>query len=935
MKNVPMKNKILSHSINALLSSSTPDVTSSETSLSTFHLFGEPLACLVLNGEERLCLAQISTRLLRDFTYNEIHNRRVALGITCVQCSPPQLDLLRRVGAMPLSSRRCGTITKREAQRLVESFLQHYLPAAKPRLPENFAFEVIHHCGWGCTGFFVPARYNSSRAKCVQCTFCHAFFSPNKFIFHCHSATETGVQPSLTTYRHPDAANFNAWRRHLLLADPNPPDTLLFAWEDIKAMFNGGNRTKKTTSITLPSPCQPPGNNVIVKPKTPDMPIDILSIGSPPKAIFASLVAQRMAPLGCNVRDTGVMSDRMSGSASNRERRGNRRKSLFSRITDTIASFIPSLFESRQPESMRQLEADEELVRPAKRPRTSEASVSVESPPINRLSISRVGTVNLPSVTLTLPMNVEVDLDAKEDGSDLSVSTSGVSSLLPRSSRNGQYLVEPSPVDYRADYISQRDDTSVRKRQNTELWTESASKRMRQDDHQSSTSQQSTFTSSFYHGRVSYGGAASVRPVNQKKGLFDNVTPMKFIIENEDKEKPKPQPAFLSNAAQSILVSLERHGSSIASSDRIPLPRSNPFSPFATPLTKNTTRYQPYLSTYNRYKQFKRQNASQPVIGLAENGTETSDVSKSETPSVTPKISVFNVSNSTSQPMPSTSYAKLPNPPASQPIPSTSFAHSSPSNSCLGSAKPDADNGESPSFAFSHPLPSISYGSSSVSAEDNHPVPSNSCTASNSHVESVKTVIDNQKLPNFDIAKTAQSIPSTSYTKLPFERPQTALSTSGSHVDSVKADQDNQNCPTVGAPSKTAQCNPSTSRVKLPGVSILKSSKKSIESAQKASTEIPNVRFASESQYIEKSTSKNENSPVFIFSHPICIKKPEENSEELQAELIEKPVFTFSRPEYAFKKAVSVEQSTFLPTLISPIKTNSITTPARKGWLII
>lgn len=174
MEDSSEKKKVLPHSINSLLSSKIPDSDSDSKgpSVSTFHLFGEPLVCLVLNGEERLCLAQISARLLRNYTYNEIHNRRVALGITCVQCSPRQLELLRRVGAMPLSSRRCGTITKREAQRLVESFLQHH-PTPPPRLPENFAFEVVHHCGWGCTGFFVPARYNSSRAKCVQCTFCH------------------------------------------------------------------------------------------------------------------------------------------------------------------------------------------------------------------------------------------------------------------------------------------------------------------------------------------------------------------------------------------------------------------------------------------------------------------------------------------------------------------------------------------------------------------------------------------------------------------------------------------------------------------------------------------------------------------------------------------------------------------------------------------
>ena len=51
-----------------------------------------------------------------------------------------QLEILRRAGAMPISSRRCGMITKREAERLCKSFLGDNAP---PKLPENFAFEVL------------------------------------------------------------------------------------------------------------------------------------------------------------------------------------------------------------------------------------------------------------------------------------------------------------------------------------------------------------------------------------------------------------------------------------------------------------------------------------------------------------------------------------------------------------------------------------------------------------------------------------------------------------------------------------------------------------------------------------------------------------------------------------------------------------------------
>lgn len=200
-------------------------------------LYGIPIVSLVIDGQERLCLAQISNTLLKNYSYNEIHNRRVALGITCVQCTPVQLEILRRAGAMPISSRRCGMITKREAERLCKSFLGENRP---PKLPDNFAFDVSHECAWGCRGSFIPARYNSSRAKCIKCTYCSMYFSPNKFIFHSHRTPEA-------KYTQPDAANFNSWRRHLKLTDRTPPDEMVFAWEDVKAMFNGGSRKRALT----------------------------------------------------------------------------------------------------------------------------------------------------------------------------------------------------------------------------------------------------------------------------------------------------------------------------------------------------------------------------------------------------------------------------------------------------------------------------------------------------------------------------------------------------------------------------------------------------------------------------------------------------------------------------------------------------------------
>ncbi|XP_066591423.1 SKI family transcriptional corepressor 1 homolog-B-like isoform X2 [Prorops nasuta] len=205
-----------------------------ELQVGTVSLYGIHIVSLVIEGQERLCLAQISNTLLKQFSYNEIHNRRVALGITCVQCTPVQLEILRRAGAMPVSSRRCGMITRREAERLCKSFLGDNAP---PRLPEDFAFDVHHECAYGCRGAFLPARYNSSRAKCIKCAYCGLFFSPNKFIFHSHRIS------SSNKYVQPDAANFNSWRRHMKLSG-NQPDEIVHAWEDVKAMFNGGTRKR-------------------------------------------------------------------------------------------------------------------------------------------------------------------------------------------------------------------------------------------------------------------------------------------------------------------------------------------------------------------------------------------------------------------------------------------------------------------------------------------------------------------------------------------------------------------------------------------------------------------------------------------------------------------------------------------------------------------
>jgi hypothetical protein len=202
--------------------------------MSSVLIRGQLMASLIIDGKERVCLAQISNTLLKKYSYNEIHNRRVALGINCIQCTPGQLEMLREAGAMPVSSRRCGMITKKEAERLVKSFLDENKP---PSLPDSFTFKVQHKCAFGCKGTFSPARYNSSRAKCIRCSNCNLFFSPNKFIFHSHETPDS-------KYTQTGTVNFNSWRKHIFLINPNNDEDLNNAWEDVKSIFNSGKRRR-------------------------------------------------------------------------------------------------------------------------------------------------------------------------------------------------------------------------------------------------------------------------------------------------------------------------------------------------------------------------------------------------------------------------------------------------------------------------------------------------------------------------------------------------------------------------------------------------------------------------------------------------------------------------------------------------------------------
>ena len=70
-------------------------------------------------------------------------------------------------------------------------------------------------------------------------------------MFHSHRLTEAGK------YIQPDAANFNSWRRHIRLVG-DPQDEIVHAWEDVKAMFNGGTRKRMMSHSPLERSQSPP-----------------------------------------------------------------------------------------------------------------------------------------------------------------------------------------------------------------------------------------------------------------------------------------------------------------------------------------------------------------------------------------------------------------------------------------------------------------------------------------------------------------------------------------------------------------------------------------------------------------------------------------------------------------------------------------------------
>jgi hypothetical protein len=180
-------------------------------------LEGETISCFTVGGEKRLCLPQILTTVLRDFSLQQINSVCDELQIFCSRCTNDQLEVLKVTGIIPPSAPSCGLITKTDAERLCAALLYSNPPKSSFSSGLNgkrlFTFKVYHECFGKCIGLYVPSLYVQPFSTCIECLECHGLFAPQKFVCHSHRSKE-----NRTCHWGFDSSN---WRAYLLLAKDN------------------------------------------------------------------------------------------------------------------------------------------------------------------------------------------------------------------------------------------------------------------------------------------------------------------------------------------------------------------------------------------------------------------------------------------------------------------------------------------------------------------------------------------------------------------------------------------------------------------------------------------------------------------------------------------------------------------------------------------
>ena len=179
----------------------------------------ETISCFVVGGEKRLCLPQVLNTVLREFGLPQINQVCDELQIYCSRCNPEQLEELKTTGILPLTAPSCGLITKTDAERLCSALLHREREPTPPGVAaltsawksDEGAVHVYHECFGKCRGVCAPELYRADgQAHCIECSECHAWFTPQRFVCHVHRHLE-----NRTCHWGFDSRN---WRAYLLVA---------------------------------------------------------------------------------------------------------------------------------------------------------------------------------------------------------------------------------------------------------------------------------------------------------------------------------------------------------------------------------------------------------------------------------------------------------------------------------------------------------------------------------------------------------------------------------------------------------------------------------------------------------------------------------------------------------------------------------------------
>ena len=117
---------------------------------------------------------------------------------------------------LPPDVKTSGLITRTNAERLCAALLCRAGGESRPGAAAAakkgcVSFRVAHRCFGQAQGICWPELFSIKEPACIECVDCGGWFSPHKFVFHCH-----GPQEEQTCHWGFDSGN---WRAYIHVAD--------------------------------------------------------------------------------------------------------------------------------------------------------------------------------------------------------------------------------------------------------------------------------------------------------------------------------------------------------------------------------------------------------------------------------------------------------------------------------------------------------------------------------------------------------------------------------------------------------------------------------------------------------------------------------------------------------------------------------------------